>query len=86
MRAAARSVRPPQGMDASRFATTEAHCPGARRAVFVAGYLPGESVSCGEKPAEESGSWLDWFTGGDSKPAPDAPSTDEPPASEAVQQ
>jgi hypothetical protein len=47
--------------------------------VFVAGYLPAQAVSCGEKPAEESGSWLDWFTGGDSKPTPEAPPTDVPP-------
>lgn len=75
-------------LDASRYATTEAHCPGARRAVFVAGYLPGQAVSCGEKPAEESGSWLDWFTGGDSKPAPEAPPTEVPPpvAGDAEQQ
>lgn len=67
-------------LDASRFATTEAHCPGARRAVFVAGYLPGTAVSCGEKPAEDSGSWLDWFTGGDKPSTPDEPPPADAPA------
>ncbi len=53
-------------LDATQFATTDDYCAGARHAVFVAGYLPNENVSCGEKPIDESGSWLDWFTGGDS--------------------
>jgi penicillin-binding protein 1B len=53
-------------LDASRYATTDSYCPGARRSVFIAGYLPPEHVSCGEPPPAESdsGSWLDWFTGG----------------------
>lgn len=56
-------------LDGSRSATTDAHCPGARRSVFIAGYLPAEHVSCGEPQPEEtdSGSWLDWFTGGRDK-------------------
>ena len=59
-------------LDALRFATTEEYCPGARHAVFIAGYLPTEHVPCGDPPADETkdGSWLDWFTGG----------RDEPPA------
>jgi penicillin-binding protein 1B len=48
-------------LDASQYATTDDYCPGARRAVFVAGYLPAASVSCGDKPAE-SNSWMDWIT------------------------
>ena len=62
-------------LDASRFATTDDFCPGARRAVFIAGYLPSENVSCGERPAVEtdSGSWLDWFTGDKPAPAEEAP-------------
>jgi penicillin-binding protein 1B len=67
-------------LDASRYATTEAHCPGARRAVFVAGYLPSAAVSCGEKPADDSGSWLDWFTGGDKPSTPDEPPPADGPA------
>jgi penicillin-binding protein 1B len=48
-------------LDASSYATTDEYCPGARRSVFVAGYLPAASVSCGDKPAE-SNSWMDWIT------------------------
>jgi penicillin-binding protein 1B len=74
-------------LDASRYATTDEYCPGARRAVFVAGYLPTDAVSCGDRPVEESGSWLDWFTGGDSKPAPEAAEEPAPPPADgAVQQ
>lgn len=48
-------------LDQAQFATTDEFCLGARRAVFVAGYLPTEAVSCGDKPAE-SNSWMDWIT------------------------
>jgi penicillin-binding protein 1B len=67
-------------LDGSRSATTDAHCPGARRSVFIAGYLPAEHVSCGEPQPEEtdSGSWLDWFTGGRDK----AENKDAEPAAE----
>jgi penicillin-binding protein 1B len=67
-------------LDGSRSATTDAHCPGARRSVFIAGYLPAEHVSCGEPQPEEtdSGSWLDWFTGGRDK----AENKDDEPAAE----
>lgn len=65
-------------LDRSRYATTDEYCVGARRAVFVAGYLPSDYVSCGEKPVEESGSWLDWFTGGDEAAKPDEPAATAP--------
>lgn len=48
-------------LDQAQFATTDEFCPGARRAVFVAGYLPAEAVSCGDQPSE-SNSWMDWIT------------------------
>jgi penicillin-binding protein 1B len=58
-------------LDATEFATTEEDCPGARRAAFVAGYLPPEHRSC------QSSSWLDWFNlGGDNgqeEPPPPPP-------------
>jgi penicillin-binding protein 1B len=58
-------------LDATEFATTEEDCPGARRAAFVAGYLPPEHRSC------QSSSWLDWFNlGGDNgqeQPPPPPP-------------
>ena len=59
-------------LDASRYATTEEYCVGARHAVFIAGYLPAEHVPCGDPPPDESkdGSWLDWFTGGKDEPPP----------------
>lgn len=69
-------------LDSSRFATTDDYCAGARRAVFVAGYLPSEYISCGEKPVPESSSWLDWFTGGDSA-TPKAPEPVQVPAEES---
>lgn len=69
-------------LDSSRFATTDDYCVGARRAVFVAGYLPSEYISCGEKPVPESSSWLDWFTGGDSA-TPKAPEPVQVPAEES---
>ncbi len=71
-------------LDSSRFATTDDYCAGARRAVFVAGYLPSEYISCGEKPVPESSSWLDWFTGGDSA-TPKAPEPVQVPAEESQQ-
>ena len=69
-------------LDSSRFATTDDYCAGARRAVFVAGYLPSEYISCGEKPVPESSSWLDWFTGGDSA-TPKVPEPVQVPAEES---
>lgn len=74
-------------LDASTYATTDEHCPGARRSVFVAGYLPSESISCGEKPDDPS-SWLDWFSNKVSGDNPDEtakPEALEPPA-DAVKQ
>ncbi len=73
-------------LDSARFATTDDYCAGARRAVFVAGYLPSEYVSCGEKPLDESGSWLDWFTGGDSATTPNVPEPAQAPESAADNQ
>jgi penicillin-binding protein 1B len=64
-------------LDASRFATTDDFCPGARRAVFIAGYLPSENVSCGERPVAESESWLDWFTGDKEAAAEEMPPVPE---------
>lgn len=57
-------------LDGAAYATTEANCPGARRAAFVSGYLPTEHKTC------QQSSWLDWFhLGGDGK----QPATPEPP-------
>ena len=71
-------------LDSSRFATTNDYCAGARRAVFVAGYLPSEYISCGEKPVPEPSSWLDWFTGGDSA-TPNAPAPVQVPAEQNLE-
>jgi penicillin-binding protein 1B len=49
-------------IDASDYATTEETCPGARRAAFVAGYVPKDHKSCTD------GSWLDWFKLGNDAP------------------
>jgi penicillin-binding protein 1B len=55
-------------LDATDFATTEEECPGARRAAFVAGFLPPEHRTC------QTNSWLDWFNlGGDNKDEPPPP-------------
>jgi len=60
-------------LDATDFATTEQECPGARRAAFVAGYLPPEHRSC------QSNSWLDWFNlGGDNGEEPPPPPPPDP--------
>jgi penicillin-binding protein 1B len=75
-------------LDASKYATTDEHCPGARRSVFVAGYLPSESISCGEKP-DDASSWLDWFSNKVSGDNPDEtakPEAVEPPAEPVKQQ
>jgi penicillin-binding protein 1B len=57
-------------LDGAEYATTEADCPGARRAAFVSGYLPPEHKTC------QQSTWQDWFhLNGDSQapaPAPDA--------------
>jgi penicillin-binding protein 1B len=59
-------------LDASDYATTEEGCPGARRAAFVAGYLPNEHKTC------QQSSWLDWFRlNGDSAPPPGTPPQEE---------
>jgi penicillin-binding protein 1B len=70
-------------LDPSEYATTEAECPGARRAAFVSGYLPSEHKSC------QSSSWTDWFhLGSDgeqpSQPPPDG--TQPPPPPEPAQE
>jgi penicillin-binding protein 1B len=64
-------------LDGAEYATTEADCPGARRAAFVSGYLPTEHKTC------QQSSWLDWFhLGGDGE----QPATPEaPPAQENLQ-
>jgi penicillin-binding protein 1B len=49
-------------LDGADYATTEDNCPGARRAAFVAGYLPKEHKTCVES------SWLDWFKLGEEAP------------------
>jgi penicillin-binding protein 1B len=60
-------------LDATEFATTEEECPGARRAAFVAGYLPPEHRTC------QSNSWLDWFNlGGDNEDEPPPPPPSDP--------
>jgi penicillin-binding protein 1B len=60
-------------LDATDFATTEEECPGARRAAFVAGYLPPEHRSC------QNNSWLDWFNlGGDNGEEPPPPPPPDP--------
>jgi penicillin-binding protein 1B len=60
-------------LDATEFATTEQDCPGARRAAFVAGYLPPEHRSC------QTNSWLDWFNlGGDNGEEPPPPPPPDP--------
>jgi penicillin-binding protein 1B len=64
-------------LDPSQYATTEAECPGARRAAFVSGYLPAEHRSC------QNSSWTDWFhLGGDGEQPPpqDAPPPETAPA------
>jgi len=70
-------------LDPAAYATTEADCPGARRAAFVSGYLPSEHRSC------QRSSWLDWFhLGGEGEqPPPPSPPPQEsaPPAEEPVQ-
>ncbi len=60
-------------IDGSDYATTEENCPNARRAAFVAGYLPKEHKSCVES------SWLDWFKMGEDTPEtpPATPETRE---------
>jgi penicillin-binding protein 1B len=63
-------------LDPAAYATTEANCPGARRAAFVSGYLPSEHRSC------QQSSWLDWFhLGGEGEqpPPPAPPPQDAPP-------
>ena len=54
-------------LDAQEFATTEQQCEGARRAVFVSGYLPAEHKSCQERR------WFDWLLGRERERAPDEP-------------
>ena len=64
-------------LDGASYATTEADCPGARRAAFVSGYLPTEHKTC------QQSSWLDWFhLGGDGE---QAPTPEAPPAQENLQ-
>jgi penicillin-binding protein 1B len=54
-------------LDPAAYATTEANCPGARRAAFVSGYLPPEHRSCQQR------SWLDWFRLGGEGEQPQGP-------------
>ena len=62
-------------LDASAYATTEAGCPGARRAAFVSGYLPPEHKTC------QQSTWLDWFhlggNGEQQAPPPAEPAPEE---------
>jgi penicillin-binding protein 1B len=61
-------------LDPAAYATTEANCPGARRAAFVSGYLPSEHRSC------QQSSWLDWFRlGGEGEQPQDVPPPDAAP-------
>ena len=54
-------------LDGTDYATTEDNCPGARRAAFVAGYLPKDHKTCVES------SWLDWFKLGEDAPQAQPP-------------
>ena len=54
-------------LDPTRYATTEQGCPGARRAAFVAGFLPSEHTGC------QQSNWQDWFHLGGEEQAPEAP-------------
>jgi penicillin-binding protein 1B len=68
-------------LDPAVYATTEANCPGARRAAFVTGYLPSEHKSC------QQSSWLDWFhLGGEGEQPPTPPPQDAPPPAEEPEQ
>jgi penicillin-binding protein 1B len=70
-------------LDPSAYATTEADCPGARRAAFVSGYLPPEHKTC------QQSSWVDWFRlggEGEQAPPPVPGESPPPPAEEPVQQ
>ena len=59
-------------LDGAEYATTEADCPGARRAAFVSGFLPPEHKTC------QQSTWLDWFhLGGDGK-QPETPTEQAP--------
>ncbi|MEO7252450.1 MAG: penicillin-binding protein 1B, partial [Arenimonas sp.] len=60
-------------LDGAEYATTEANCPGARRAAFVAGYLPAEHKSC------QQSTWLDWFHLGGEQEQPEEPVEDAQP-------
>lgn len=64
-------------LDATRYATTEEGCAGARRGAFVSGYLPPEHATC------QQNSWTDWFQLGGEGQEPEAPV--EQPAQEQVQ-
>jgi penicillin-binding protein 1B len=72
-------------LDPAEYATTEADCPGARRAAFVSGYLPSEHKSC------QRSTWLDWFhLGGEGEqpqgPPPEGtPPPQQPPVEEPAQ-
>ncbi|MEO8160282.1 MAG: penicillin-binding protein 1B, partial [Arenimonas sp.] len=67
-------------LDPSEYATTEADCPGARRAAFVSGYLPPEHKTC------QRSSWLDWFHLGGEGEQPPTPGETAPPAEEPTEQ
>ena len=64
-------------LDGAQYATTEADCPGARRAAFVSGYLPTKHKTC------QQSSWLDWFHLGGDGEQPETP--EAPPAPENLQ-
>jgi penicillin-binding protein 1B len=60
-------------LDATEYATTEEDCPGARRAAFVAGFMPTEHKTC------QQSSWLDWFHLGSDNPDEAPPPPPPPP-------
>jgi penicillin-binding protein 1B len=69
-------------LDGAEYATTEAACPGARRAAFVSGHLPPEHKTC------QQSTWLDWFQlGGDGEQpkTPPEPVPAEPTPAEQMQ-
>jgi len=60
-------------LDGAQYATTEAQCPGARRAAFVSGHLPPEHKTC------QQSTWLDWFQLGGDGEQPKTPPEQAPP-------
>jgi len=66
-------------LDGAEYATTEAACPGARRAAFVSGHLPPEHKTC------QQSTWLDWFQLGGDGEQPKTPPEQAPPEPAATE-